>query len=146
MGALSFLNALTMTEGVPALIYRTALDGINLAANVETFISGSRVKKIDEKTESLEDIKRAVLRSEIEAAKTAADLSSFGKALSEKRIRMDGNVLIEKPAKKDKKDKKKKNKDKDGKKQDNNSGNGSDNNKSESKNKKKNKKDANPDG
>ena len=113
-----------MTEGVPALIYRTALDGINLAANVETFISGSRVKKIDEKTESLEDIKRAVLRSEIEAAKTAADLSSFGKALSEKRIRMDGNVLIEKPEKKDKKDKKKK-KDKDGKKEKDNKSNSS---------------------
>ena len=35
MGALSFLNALTGTEGVANLVYRTALDGINLAANVE---------------------------------------------------------------------------------------------------------------
>jgi hypothetical protein len=137
MGALSFLNALTMTEGVPALVYKVATDGINLAANVETFVTGSRVKKIDEKTESLEDIKRAVVRSEISAAKTASDLSSFGKALSEKRIRMDGNVLIEKPDKKDKKDKnkKKKNKDNNKKKSDNNNANGSDNNNSEPKGK-----------
>ncbi len=120
-----------MTEGVPALIYKTALDGINLAANVETFIAGSRVKKIDEKTETLEDIKRAVVRSEIEAAKTAADLSSFGKALSEKRIRMDGNVLIEKP---EKKDKKKKDKKKNKKGEDKNKDNDKSNNKSGSSN------------
>lgn len=139
MGALSFLNALTMTEGVPALVYKVATDGINLAANVETFVTGSRVKKIDQKTESLEDIKRAVVRSEIAAAKTASDLSSFGKALSEKRIRMDGNVIVEKPEKKDK-NKKKKNKDKDkdtGKKKSDDAGKGSDNGKSDSKNKSK---------
>ena len=137
MGALSFLNALTMTEGVPALVYKVATDGINLAANVETFVTGSRVKKIDQKTESLEDIKRAVVRSEIAAAKTASDLSSFGKALSEKRIRMDGNVIVEKPEKKDKKKKKNKDKDKDnGKKKSDDSGKGSDTSKADSKNKK----------
>ena len=140
MGALSFLNALTMTEGVPALVYKVATDGINLAANVETFVTGSRVKKIDQKTESLEDIKRAVVRSEIAAAKTASDLSSFGKALSEKRIRMDGNVIVEKPEKKDK-NKKKKNKDKDkgkdtGKKKSDDTGKGSDSGKADPKNKK----------
>ena len=134
MGALSFLNALTMTEGVPALVYKVATDGINLAANVETFVTGSRVKKIDQKTESLEDIKRAVVRSEISAAKTASELGSFGKALSEKRIRMDGNVIVEKPEKKDKK--KKKNKDNGKKKADDNAGKGSDSGKADTKNKK----------
>ena len=129
-----------MTEGVPALVYKVATDGINLAANVETFVTGSRVKKIDQKTESLEDIKRAVVRSEIAAAKTASDLSSFGKALSEKRIRMDGNVIVEKPEKKDK-NKKKKNKDKDkgkdtGKKKSDDTGKGSDSGKADPKNKK----------
>lgn len=145
MGALSFLNALTMTEGVPALIYRTALDGLNLAANVETFVTGSRVKEIKKETESLEDIRRAVIRSQMSAEKTASDLSSFGKALSEKRIRMDGNVLIEKPDKKGKdKDKKKKNKDKDSKKEKDNKSNSSksesDNNQSGSESKGKSKK------
>ena len=140
MGALSFLNALTMTEGVPALVYKVATDGINLAANVETFVTGSRVKKIDQKTESLEDIKRAVVRSEISAAKTASELGSFGKALSEKRIRMDGNVIVEKPEKKDKKKKKNKdngkNKDTGKKKADDNAGKGSDSGKADTKNKK----------
>lgn len=127
MGAISFLNALTGTEGVANLVYRTALDGINLAANVETFVTGSRVKDIKKDTECLEDIKRSVIRSEVSAAKSASDLANFGKALSEKRIRMNGNVIVEKPVKKDDdKKKKKKNKEKDNNKS-NNSGNGSDN-------------------
>lgn len=139
MGALSFLNALTGTEGVANLVYRTALDGINLAANVETFVTGSRVKDIKKDTECLEDIKRSVIRSEVSAAKSASDLANFGKALSEKRIRMNGNVIVEKPVKKDDdKKKKKKNKEKDNGKS-NNSDNGSDNNKSESKGKGKDK-------
>ena len=125
MGALSFLNALTGTEGVANLVYRTALDGINLAANVETFVTGSRVKDIKKDTECLEDIKRSVIRSEVSAAKSASDLANFGKALSEKRIRMNGNVIVEKPVKKDDdKKKKKKNKEKDNGKS-NNSDNGS---------------------
>ena len=126
MGALSFLNALTGTEGVANLVYRTALDGINLAANVETFVTGSRVKDIKKDTECLEDIKRSVIRSEVSAAKSASDLANFGKALSEKRIRMNGNVIVEKPVKKDDDKKKKKKKEKDNNKS-NNSDNGSGN-------------------
>lgn len=81
MGVLSVLNAITGTEGVGNLIYRTALDGINLAANVDTFIIGGRQKSHYKKEdESLETIRNRTARIEKKVCANAASLESYAEA------------------------------------------------------------------
>lgn len=78
MGAvLDVLNSITGTQGVANLLYVGFRDGFNAAANVETFVVGHRSKKILKNTESLDDIKGAVLRTEksVAATKIAIDKS-----------------------------------------------------------------------